>query len=217
MATAPVEVVRGGREEAKEAKDAKDPKDAKDAKAPETAESAESNPAPAKSAGAWKAWLPLIVTVATMPLLAFATTRFVLLPRMQRALGQASLPAAAEAVTETPASDAKPAASAAPQGKTKILVPMNKMLVNVSGTMGTRYLMTSITLVGNTPDFKSRIEDNRDQLMDLATGTLGSKTIADLEKPGVRNVIRSELLSVINNALGAPLVQEIYITELAIQ
>lgn len=214
MATAPAEAIRGGREEAKEAKDAKD---VKDAKAPEAAESAESSPAPAKSAGAWKAWLPLIVTVATMPLLAFATTRFVLLPRMQRALGQATPPAAAEAATETPAPDAKAAASAAPQGKTRIMVPMNKMLVNVSGTMGTRYLMTSVTLVGNTPDFKSRIEDNRDQLMDLATGTLSSKTIADLEKPGARNVIRSELLSVLNNALGGSLVQEIYITELAIQ
>jgi flagellar FliL protein len=56
-----------------------------------------------------------------------------------------------------------------------------------------------------------------DQLKDLATGTLSSKTISDLEKPGARNVIRAELMTVFNNALGGPLVQEIYITELAIQ
>ena len=31
------------------------------------------------------------------------------------------------------------------------------------------------------------------------------------------NVIRSELMTVLNNALGGPFVQEIYITELAIQ
>ena len=97
------------------------------------------------------------------------------------------------------------------------MVPLSKMLVNVAGTMGTRYLMTSVTLVGNTPDFKSKIEDNKDQLMDLATGALSSKTISDLEKPGARNVIRAELMTVFNNALGGPLVQEIYITELAIQ
>ena len=35
-------------------------------------------------------------------------------------------------------------------GKPKVTVPMNKILVNVAGTMGTRYLMTSITLVGWT-------------------------------------------------------------------
>jgi flagellar FliL protein len=91
------------------------------------------------------------------------------------------------------------------------------MLVNISGTMGTRYLMTSITLVGKDPDFKNKIEENKDQLLDLATGTLSSKTISDLEKPGIRNVIRSELISVFNTALGGPFVQEIYITELAIQ
>jgi flagellar FliL protein len=83
--------------------------------------------------------------------------------------------------------------------------------------MGTRYLMTSVTLVGGSADFKTKIDENKDQLMDLATGALSSKTISDLEKPGARNVIRSELLTVFNNALGGSLVQEIYITELAIQ
>ena len=97
------------------------------------------------------------------------------------------------------------------------MVPLSKMLVNVAGTMGTRYLMTSVTLVGNTADFKTKIEENKDQLMDLATGALSSKTISDLEKPGARNVIRAELMTVFNNALGGSVVQEIYITELAIQ
>jgi flagellar FliL protein len=94
---------------------------------------------------------------------------------------------------------------------------LTKMLVNVAGTMGTRYLMTSVTLVGTTSDFKDKIEENKDQLMDLATGTLSGKTIADLEKPGARNVIRAELMTVFNSALGGPLVHDIYITELAIQ
>ena len=44
-----------------------------------------------------------------------------------------------------------------------------------------------------------------------------TKTIADLEKPGARNIIRSELLTVFNNALGGPVIQDIYITEQAIQ
>jgi flagellar FliL protein len=191
-------------------------KEAKDAGGAEAGDAAEASVVAPKSGGGLKPWLPLIVTVVTMPLLAFAMTRFVLLPRMTRALGAASLNAA-------PVADAAPASAiaAAPEsGKaatTKVTVPMNKLLVNVAGTMGTRYLMTSVTLVGNTPDFKDRIENNKDQLMDLATGALCSKTIADLEKPGARNVIRSELMTVLNNALGGPVIQEIYITELAIQ
>jgi flagellar FliL protein len=193
-----------------------------EAKAP-AGDSADGKPEqPAKAAGGFKAWLPLIVAVVAMPGLAFVTTKFVLIPQLQRSLSGpkpavAATTGAAGAATEAGAAPAKEGEKAPVTGKTKVTASFTKMLVNVAGTMGTRYLMTSVTLVGNTPDFKSKIDDNRDQLMDLATGTLSSKTISDLEKPGARNVIRAELLTVFNNALGGPVVQEIYITELAIQ
>ena len=187
-----------------------------EAKGAEGGDAPEVSVAAPRSGGGLKSWLPLIITIITMPLLAFATTRFVLLPKMVRALGAANAAAVPDAATA-------PAAASAATGEpgkpptTKVTVPMTKLLVNVAGTMGTRYLMTSVTLVGNTADFKDKIENNKDQLMDLATGALSSKTIADLEKPGARNVIRSELMTVLNNALGGPVIQEIYITELAIQ
>jgi flagellar FliL protein len=181
-------------------------------------ESVEAAPDAPKASGRFKVWLPLIIAVLAMPGLAFVTTRFVILPRIARALSASNASAAAE--TASSSSGAAPASDSDKSGtlvSTKVTVPMNKLLVNVAGTMGTRYLMTSVTLVGNTPDFKDKIENNKDQLMDLATGALSSKTIADLEKPGARNVIRSELMTVLNNALGGPVIQEVYITELAIQ
>jgi flagellar FliL protein len=196
---------RGGREPAKDATDAEEG-------APEAAEAS----AP-KAAGGFKAWLPLLVALVTMPALAYATTRFILLPKLQHALSLSAAGSATEATTETSASTGTEAGKTGVQSKTKVMVPLSKMLVNVAGTMGTRYLMTSVTLVGNNADFKTKIEENKDQLMDLATGALSSKTISDLEKPGARNVIRAELLTVFNNALGGSVVQEIYITELAIQ
>jgi len=187
-----------------------------EAKAPDNGKPAETKATPPAASGAgFKAWLPLAVAVVAMPALAYATTQFVLLPKLQRALTQGKPAMAPESPAE-PGAAAKNGDAAAPD-KLKVTVSMNKMLVNVAGTMGTRYLMTSVTLVGSTPDFKSKIDDNKDQLMDLATGTLSGKTISDLEKPGARNVIRAELMTVFNNALGGSLVQEIYITELAIQ
>lgn len=174
---------------------------------------AEAASSPQAAPSGFKAYIPLLVSVIAMPVLAYATTRFVLLPKLESAIGQSKGGAAAA----TAPAASKEGGTGTPGEKTKVTVPMTKLLVNVAGTMGTRYLMTSVTLVGNTPDFKSKIEDNMDQLKDLATGTLGSKTIADLEKPGARNLIRSELMTVFNNALGGPVVQEIYITELAIQ
>jgi flagellar FliL protein len=176
----------------------------------------EGNAAVSAPGGGLKPWLPLIVAVVCMPMLAFATMRLVLLPKLERAVNQTK-PGAA--VSNAPAEAARSEKEGEKAGgdKAKVTVALSKMLVNVAGTMGTRYLMTSVTLVGNTTDFKSKIDENKDQLMDLATSTLSSKTIADLEKPGARNVIRAELMTVFNEALGAPLVQEIYITELAIQ
>jgi flagellar FliL protein len=187
------------------------------AEAGESAESAESAEAAPGASGGFKPWLPLLVAIVTMPVLAFVTTRFILLPKLEHALGQSKSGAATETVADPAAAAAAKDGKNAAAGKNKVMVPMSKLLVNVAGTMGTRYLMTSVTLVGNTADFKARIEDNKDQLMDLATGALSTKTISDLEKPGARNQIRSELLNVMNNALGGSAIQEIYITELAIQ
>ena len=102
-------------------------------------------------------------------------------------------------------------------GKKKQNYPVAKVIVNVSGSMGSRYLMTSFTLVGTQNDFKEVLDENKDQLLDLASTTLASKTISDLEKPGSRNQIRAELISILNNALGGSYVQEIFFTEFAIQ
>jgi flagellar FliL protein len=94
---------------------------------------------------------------------------------------------------------------------------MNKLLVNVSGTMG-RYLLVSISVVGSDAEFKEKMQAHDPQPRDMACGgALATKTLADLEKPGARNLIRSELISGFNNILSGALVQEIYLTEFAIQ
>jgi flagellar protein FliL len=172
---------------------------------------AEESPAPAaQPAPSSNPWLPLLITAAIMPALAFATTRYVLVPQMKQAL---SRPVAAPAES----TDTNASGPGILDGKVKVTVRMDKILVNVAGTMGTRYLMTSVTLVGTDPNLKDKIDQNNDQLRDLANGTLSTKTISDLEKPGARNVIRAELMEVFNNALGGPVIKEIYITELAVQ
>ena len=94
---------------------------------------------------------------------------------------------------------------------------MNKLLVNVSGTMGARYLLVSLALAGTETDFRAKVEEFEPQLRDMACGALASKTLADLEKPGSRNLIRNELISGFNGILGGQVVQDIYLTEFAIQ
>ncbi len=160
------------------------------------------------TAGGIKAWLPLLITVLLMPALAYAMTSFVLLPRLQKGLG----------ITAAAADTAHPEGKDAKANKEKReSVTMTKLLVNVAGTMGARYLLVSLNIVGAGDGFSTKMTDLDPQLRDMAQGALRSKTLADLEKPGAVNLIRTELISGFNGILGGPFVKEIYVTEFAIQ
>ena len=198
-------------------------------------------PAEGGGGGGLKSWLPLVVTILLMPALAFVTTKFLIVPKVLHARGGEAEP---EETTEEGGDahgakpDAKHGEDKADKGHGEAKKPekaehgekgkgggkgkkqtaqLSKMIVNVAGTAGTRYLMSSITIVGTHADLKAVVEENKDQLLDLANSALASKTISDLEKPGSRNQLRSELMSIFNNALGGTIVQEIYFTEFAIQ
>ncbi len=184
---------------------------------------------PSAAAGGLKAWLPLIITFLLMPALAYAMTLFVLVPRMEKALGGAAVEARetggahASSATEGHGSSSSAAGHgaesghAAAAGGPRVKVPLSKLIVNVAGSLGSRMLLASFTLVGSGNDFKARVEDDSDQLRDLASSILATKTITDLEKPEARNLIRTELISQFNAVLGSGAVQEIYFTEFAIQ
>jgi flagellar FliL protein len=151
-----------------------------------------------------------------MPALAYAMTTFVLVPRMQKAL-RSPTTALAQPGKEAPGETADAGKEGVPPGAAGRSVTLNKLLVNVAGTMGSRYLLTSLTLLGDAADFSDRVAQHEAQLRDMASGVLNTKSIADLEKPGARNLIRGELLAGFNAIMGNSPVHEIYFTEFAIQ
>ena len=157
----------------------------------------------------FKVWLPLLLNLLLMPALAYAMTKFVLL-KMKTSPAAPEAPAGEHAEKPKDAhgkDDAKAPAKALPI----------KVLVNVSGTLGTRYLLATMTLDGKGGGLDAAVEKNADQLRYVASSALSSKTLVDLEKPGARNLIKAELMSIFNNILGAGSVTEIYFTEFAIQ
>ena len=171
--------------------------------APKTAEKGvPAAPVTGKGGGGWMA---LIANIVLMPAIAYALTTFVLIPKIQ---GGKS-----EHTSSDQGSDAGKSSA-----KTKVSVPLGgKVLVNVAGTAGTRYLVATITLVGKKPDLKTKVESADAELRDAAASILGIKTISDLEKPGMRNIIRSELIAAFNDILGKESVADIYLTEFAVQ
>jgi flagellar basal body-associated protein FliL len=204
-------------------------------------EGAETKAPPAAGGGGIKAFIPLIVAVVLMPVLSYVLTAFVLLPKLQAGLGITPPAAAAsghgaeggghgeaaegegeegeeKAGGHGGGHGAAPAPAPASGGKAREQAPLNKLMVNVAGTAASRILMANIIIVGSSADFKGVVKKHEAQLRDTACGILGTKTIQDLvEKPGARNVIRSELITAFNHVLAGSPVQEIYFTDFAIQ
>jgi flagellar protein FliL len=183
--------------------------------------------APAPSGGGIAAWLPLLGNIILMPLIAYAVAVYVLLPRLNSG-GASTAEPAAKAAGEHGAKAASEKSEKGEKGEkgerkgaaegSKVAVALSKqVMVNVSGSMGTRFLLVSITIVGTDPGLKTEAEANDVQLRDAAASVLATKTLADLEKPGARNLIRSELIAAFNNVLAKDLVTEILFPEFAIQ
>jgi flagellar protein FliL len=173
--------------------------------APESNADKAAAPTEAKAASGLKPWLPVIVNILLMPALAYATVTFLILPKMK---------AGTQTVHARSGNEEGPSGPA----KEKIMAPLGgKIIVNVAGTQGTRYLLANLTLVGSSPALKTKVEANEAELRDAAAGALSVKTISDLEKPGARNLIRTELISIFNNTLGEGTVKDLYLTEFAIQ
>lgn len=202
----------------------------KKAEAPKPADGA----APA-AGGGMKAMLPLILNVVLMPVMAYVMTVFVLLPKINSANVTAHAKTEGGEATEAKSEghgEAKPSEHGEPAkeekggggkhggggagGKTSVALG-GKVLVNVAGTSGTRYLLANLMLVGGSAELKDQVEKSSPQLLDVASSVLSTKTIADLDKPGSRNLIRTELISAFNGVLGEGRVKEIYFTEFAIQ
>ena len=169
---------------------------------------AEQKAAPAKGGNPW---IPLIANIVLMPAIAYGLTTFVLIPKLTGGAKPAEeAPAAEESHANGDAKGAHP--------KGRITAPLGgKVLVNVAGTSGTRYLVASMTLVGKNAEFKENVERNDPQLRDVAASILSSKTLSDVDKPGMRNIIRAEMISAFNDILGKEAVLDIYLTAFASQ
>jgi flagellar FliL protein len=176
----------------------------------EEAESAPASAAPAEKAP--NAWLPVIAVIILMPAISFAMVQFVLIPRIKASAGPATAAAAGDAkaaggVKEDPTKSNKPTFS----------YPFDDVVVNLSGAMGTKYLKASFSLVSSNPDLQKIITDNKSHLLDVALNVLSSKSMADLEAPGSKNLVRNDLISNFNQALNSEVIEQLYFSEFVVQ
>lgn len=165
----------------------------------------------APSAGL-KGWLPLLVAVVAGPLLTWATVELALVPRLK-----AKFPAVGS-TTAAPASGTE--AAGAESRAANSSYEFSSVIVNLAGTMGTRYLKTSFVVVGDPAsavDVKQVFTENHPKLYDTTLNVLSSLTLADLEEAGAKNVIREKLVTAYNQALGKRIAEQVYFSDFVVQ
>lgn len=103
------------------------------------------------------------------------------------------------------------------KGEPKDVAQPDKIVVNVAKSNGRAYAVVRLSLKGGGDELIPQINLNRERLLDVATGTLSSKTLEEIDNPGFRNLLRSELLTLFNQVLNGNVISEVVITDFVTQ
>lgn len=192
-------------------------------------------PAPAPAAGAggpaapskMAALLPVILVVVLAPVVSWAVAQFVILPSFEKKLNAAMATAGEGAHGEAahaaaPAEHGKAAEGGHGGKKGEAAGPSNSyeftnIVVNLAGTMGTRYLKTTFLVTGKDPTLREAFNRDKAKMVDVTLNVLSSLSLADLEEAGAKNIIREKLVAAYNQALGKKIAEQIYFSDFVVQ
>jgi flagellar FliL protein len=186
--------------------------------------------------------IPLAIVLVAMPAISFAMVKFVLVPQIQKA-ASGGAPAAAGAHGAGAAHGAEPAKDAkkddhggghgkddkggkdAKDGKKSASARSKdgweynfpNVISNLTGSMGTRYLRCSFTVVSDDEHIGEMMEENKSKLKDAALRIFAARSQSDLESVSARNVIRTEIAATFNKALETAAVKEVLFTDFIVQ
>jgi flagellar FliL protein len=183
--------------------------------------------------------IPLAIVLVAMPAISFAMVKFVLVPQIQKA-ATGGAPAAAgahgagAAPSTEPAKDAKKDEHGGGHGKDDKAKDAKdgkkaarskdgweysfpNVVSNLTGSMGTRYLRCSFTVVSDDEHISEMMEENKTKLKDAALRIFAARSQSDLESVSARNVIRTEIAATFNKALETAAVKEVLFTDFIVQ
>jgi flagellar protein FliL len=158
---------------------------------------------------------PLVGVLVAAPLLTWAVAQFVLMPRLEKRLAAAAAPEAA-AKTPAPAEETAEPKKGEP-GAASNTYEFSNIIVNLAGSMGTRYLKTSFLVTGTDATLRATFEGSKAKLVDVTLNVLSSLSISDLEEAGAKNLIRQKLVVAYNQALGKRVAEQVYFSDFVVQ
>ncbi len=183
----------------------------------------------APKGGGGSPWLPVLAILILMPLLSLAMWQFVIKSQLdkmikaQAAAAQGGEPAEDDHAPANPddahgkKGDGGHGKEGPGEGGQSIEFP--GMITNLAGTLQSRYLRVSLLIIPKDKTSENLMNKSQEKarLKDVVLTVLGNLTLQDVEQPGIKNKVRSELINGMDNALGKKCVNQIYFTEWVIQ
>ena len=156
-------------------------------------------------------WIPVIAISILLPLTTFLLCEFLLIPRLKSALNVSG--------SQVKEEDAEHAQG---EGESGLKGPLHtyefkNIVANLSGALKSRYVKVSFLLEGSHADFEKIITANEIRLIDTTLGILSALSLADLEEPGIKNLIRNDLIASFSTTLDADIIEQLYFSELVVQ
>ena len=98
-----------------------------------------------------------------------------------------------------------------------LLVPLDTLIVNLSGSNGRRYLKAKINLDAKDGEVKKMIETKSVQIKDRLISILSSKTLEDIDGLEGQENLRKEIKDAVDVVLKVEGVLQVYFTEFVVQ
>jgi len=98
-----------------------------------------------------------------------------------------------------------------------LIVPVDTIVVNLSGSNGRRYLKAKINLEAKDGDVKKLIETKSVQIKDRLISILSSKTLEDIDGLEAQENLRKETKDAVDVVLKVEGVLQVYFTEFVVQ
>ena len=98
-----------------------------------------------------------------------------------------------------------------------LIIPLDTLIVNLSGSNGRRYLKVKINLDAKDGGVKKLIEAKSIQIKDRLISILSSKTLEDIEGLEAQENLRKEVKDAVDVVLKAEGVLQVYFTEFVVQ
>ena len=156
--------------------------------------------------------IPALIFAILTPGLTFAVAQFMIVPQIKAAMGLGGGAHGAEHA----AAGGNHGGGGHGEATHATSFEFNDIVANLSESLQSRYIKVSFTVEGTNADMVEIIEGSQAKYIDTVLTILSSLTLKDLEAPGIKNLVRNDLLASFDE-ISNGLIEHIYFSEFVVQ